>query len=222
MNFFRYKAKNGHSLAELGMSVFIFSFILITILALLNVGLKYWHLGEISVDTQQAVEVSISRLISELKFSNASTCLYDPSMEFISFDTALNNGKVEYDFYSQTPIWQTYIIYYTYNEGSVSGTKTLYRRIVPHISYPLPQIFNPASDPDYLTGKQNVSGNSGEHLKIVAKNIKKFEVTGENNLISVRIIGFKSMGEGKLAYEQDFNKNIGAHIEVTNSVSPRN
>lgn len=222
--------EKGHTIIEMIVSVIVFSLILIAIFEILNIGLKCWQLGDISTETQQSAEVAMKRIMGELKYSNTYTCecgIINDS-EYVTFDTALNGGRVEYEFYSQTPIWQSHIIYYTiYDPDSFSNTKILFRRYIPHFNGPLPRAFTNMPlvkpFPDFLTDNTNVSGSDDEILKVVSRNVKKFEVIKDiNNLITINLICSRSMGEKKMAYEQNFDKNIKTTINVSSSVAPRN
>lgn len=223
-------SEKGHTILEMTVSVIVFSLILIALFEVLNIGLKCWQIGDISTETQQSAEIAMKRIMGELKYSNRYTCecgIINDS-EYVAFDTALNGGRVEYEFYSQTPIWQSHIIYYTlYDPDSFSNTKILFRRYLPHSTSHLPKTFTemPLVKPfaDFLTDNTNVSGLGDETLKVISRNVKKFEVIKDsNNLITINIICSRSMGEKKMAYEQNFDKNIEATINVSSSVAPRN
>jgi len=57
----------------------------------------------------------------------------------------------------------------------------------------------------------------------VAKSVERFEVTRQGDLLNIRLICSRKIGERKLPYNQDFDADkIKASIDILTSVFPRN
>jgi len=205
--------RKGHTLLELVMSVTIFSLIMVSVFALLNIGLKSWQIGETTSDVQNAAQVTMERLKSDLKLSCRYSCVFDNTLNYIAFDSAMNErGEFKIDRITRTPLWNAYIIYFCKDDGKF---KILYRKKIIH---PVAGI---SKRPVLYT--ENVDFTINKDAKIMAKSVEKFEITSTGDLINIKLICARNIGDRKLPYEQDFDAGkIKTSIEVFTSVYPRN
>ena len=214
--------EKGHTLLEVVMSVIIFSLIMVTITSLLNIGLKSWQIGEASTDSQNAAQVTVQRLKSDLSFSCKGSCNFGTDLNgdtYLAFETAFSQtGTFKLDTITRTPLWQAYIVYYTHKEKPSDKFRILYRKRIDHnICSVAKKPLLPPNIPFDID--LNVTGQS----KIMAKSVEKFEVTENVDLIKIHLICTRNIGERKLPYEQDFNAdNIKTSIELFTSIYPRN
>ena len=207
-----FKDKKGHSLLEVVLSTIIFSLIMLTITALLNIGLKSWQIGETSIDVQNAAEVTLHRLTGELKLTSLGSCVIEP--DYIVFDSAIDDyGKFKIDSITRTPLWQNYILYYKYKADPNDDYSILYRKKLSH-------------DVSSVANRATVDSNDlkpDTNSRIVAKSVERFEVTRQGDLLNIRLICSRKIGERKLPYNHDFDADkIKASIDILTSVFPRN
>lgn len=216
------KYKKGHTLLEMVISIIVFSLVMITITALLNIGLKTWQIGETSTDSQNSAQVVLHRLTSELKIASRASCIfgYDPDTgsNYIAFDSAMDrDGRFRINETTRTPEWINYIIYYTYKEPG-KKFKILYRKEKEHILSPVSKKPSIGYASDFPLD-DDPSGN----LKIMAQNVEIFEITERGDIINIHLICTRNIGDKKLPYEQDFDpENIKASIDILTSIYPRN
>jgi len=213
----------GHTILEMLISALVYSLLVGTMVMVLSLGLKGWQMGEIKTDTQHAIEIAIQRITNELKITHRGTCRFaqvpSGSDYYICFESAVTNNEFQIEEISREPVWQSHIIYYVIPENASSTKKILYRRVVPHYSSVIPKFLNQTALEGYLVPGP-VGGNEA---RVISRNVENFEITsGSGNLICIDIECSKTMEERKLAYQQDFAKDIKARIKVTTSVSPRN
>lgn len=212
-----------HTLIEMMLCIIIFSLMLGTIFTVLSVGLKSWQMGEITTDSQHAAEVAIQRITGDLKITNRATCKFDKvnsaDPDYICFENPLNEHEFKTDSTTREPIWQSHIIYYTLTDPNNPVKKILYRRVVSHTPSVIPVIPNNMTISSYLTSSEV----AGERPRVVARDVETFQISqGEGDLIKIKLVCAKTMRERKMAYEQDFNRDVKASITVSTSIRPRN
>jgi len=214
--------EHGHTLLEVVISTIVFSLIMLTITALLSIGLKTWQIGETQIDNQNSAQVALNRMKSELNLTCKDSCVFakdaGTGQSYIAFDSATDStGHFNIDNVTRTPQWQVYIIYYTFRNPD-DKFMTLYRKEKTHYPFSVagkPVIGTPLASDFAL----DMSGNP----RIMAKSVKDFEVTKTGDLLNIHLICARNIGDRKLPYEQDFDaQNIEASIDLLTVIYPRN
>jgi len=235
----------GHTLSEMLMVIFVFSFFLLALMAIFNVGLKSWNLTSTKSEVQHDSSVSMTSIIKDLRMTDASTVqIGGAGKEYIVFESPIGqDNRFHYDEQAGPPIWQAYILYYTYprDPGDLLKAKTvdmsllknktvqkrLIRKKILHTPNPEPvkwtnfQIYFTDPDAAPLTG-EILAGKP----RVLSDHI--YSMTADSNMsnmssIIVKITTMKSILEDRLAYTKDFSQNVGIdRIELKATVILKN
>jgi len=211
---------SGYTILELVMAISIFSIFMIGVFSVFSFGLKSWKLVETKNDSQQQAEVALARILSDLKSSDISSLVTGD--EYIAFETAWSDPNAPDSNFKKLggyPLWQGYILYYTFPRNPNSADKKLLRKYICHTPAISPMKMTDISI--YLTDNPV----NGENLRTVARNIYSLDAgIGTNNfVVDIILRTEKKFSEKRLAYEKDFSDDVGNDIVTLKaSVSPRN
>ncbi len=209
----------GYSILEMALAISLFSIFMAAVFSVFSYGFKSWKLIETKSDSQLQAEVALARIVSDLKSSDISSVVTGD--EYVAFETAWSdpNETVTFKKLGGYPLWQGYILYYTFPRDSDAVNKKLLRKYINHSASGLATRM---TDIDMYLTDNSVND---ENLRTVARNIYDLQITTGTNRFIVDIIlkTEKKFSEKRLAYEKDFSDNIAVDIVTLKaSISPRN
>ncbi len=211
---------SGHTILELVIATLVFSLFLFGAFTMFSFCLKNYRLIDTRSQAQNQAEIALSRIVSDLLSSDISSMVIGTSAEeYMVFETAIDPNTHEFKRDMKDPLWQGYVLYYTYPRDPNSIEKKLLRKYVPHTQTTTAKEMT--SIALYLTG----SCNSGEELRTVARDIYDLEIGINSNsyMVDINLVTWKSFSERRLAYQKDFSDNVAREtVRLNMSVMLRN
>jgi len=205
--------KKGLTLPEVLVTTMIFFSFMGILYSILDFGFKSWHIGETRSEIQQAGEVAMKRLMTELLTSTIYTVtINDPN--YISFETAVNPSDNEFKRDSSgIPLWQGHVIYFTLIDPD-TGFRNLYRAYAPRTTPgSMPQTFTDLDINPYCTKSKG---------KLLAKELESLSFVKKNNIITVTFLYRKKVrSNAVVVFHNSADKGI-ERFEIKSSVEPRN
>ncbi len=220
----------GMTILELVISVIVFGLFLLAVYATMNVGLKSWQLGESKSDLNQKAEVTLQRILRDIKYTNMISMQIEnygePNMinDFICFESPVNftQGTFKVDYKNVgLPVWQGHILYYTKEPDFSSAKKDLFRKFQPR---PNPSIY-PLTLTKTLTGLNiYINDTSGSNISTVAKDIYSIDFDRYGTKITVAVCFKKHIRtEASVSFEPGSSAETGIEVvELKASVNPSN
>lgn len=218
----RLKETYGHTVLEMIIAVMVFSLFLFGVFAMLDFGFKNYRLIDTKGEAQGQAEVALGRIAGDLMTTDINSLVIGTAQEeYLVFDTAVNRDTNEFESDGKYPLWQGFVMYYTYPAGSMN--KKLMRKYIPHVPITMAQKMNQfATMALYLTDTYNEL--EEEELRIVARDIYALNITYTDKfIINIGLVTWKDFSEKRLAYTKNFSDNVAQEtVNLKLSVMPRN
>jgi len=192
------------------------------VFAILNFGFKNFRLINTKGEAQSQAEVALGRISSDLLTSDIKSMVIGTAIDnYMVFDTAIDPNTNLFVKDGKHPLWQGFVLYYTYSPDPNAICKKLMRKYVPHDHLTSPsKMTNIAL---YLTDTYNDF--EKEELRIVAKDIYGLEISHHTNnlMVDIALVTWKDFLEERMAYQKDFSDVVAKEtVRLKVSVLPRN
>jgi len=236
--------KLGHTVVEMMMTIIVFTFLFTILIQIFSLGLKSWNMIEMKSEVQQESSVSVSLLKKDLLLSDNTTLLKgNEGYEYAVCESALSeDGKFVYDEITGVPLWQSYVLYYTFprdpNDPNLAldlslpvnkdKKKKLVRKVIKHNESNVAKKLNDFAIYFTDVGATPVMGEVRVGIpRVLSYHIYELGFT-ENTFdnyqaIDIRMVLKKSITDDRLAYTKDFSSGVGIEtMETRDTVILRN
>ena len=211
----------GHTVLEMIIAVLIFSLFLFGTFAILSYSLKNYRLLDTRSEAQGQAEFAMTRVVKDLINTDISSLSIGTlEEEYMVFETAVDPNSQKFQKDLGLPLWQGYILYYTFPRDPNAVDKKLLKKYVP-LGTSTTRAKKLTDIGLYLTD----TFNPGEDLRTVAKNIYDLEFSIQDNeyIVDIYLVTIKKFSARRLAYDKDFADDAGQNkVKLKLSVMPRN